>query len=224
MPPTETVSVENLPKPARPRARTFGAAATVVVALVCIPLLWPKQEAAGLKGSRNEAHPAAAPQEVTTPIAADVAVTADESAATAERPSEGAHSEPAGPADHESVPAAGEDDAHRRTAVGTWTQYDRGPRTLTLREDGTGTMLVEPAGAWAYLIGAKVTMQIEWKVEKGRAIMNSISGQPETAFKAITQLFGKERDREIVELTAEKLVLLDNEDGSKSEWTRAEEK
>ena len=112
------------------------------------------------------------------------------------------------------------DARYRRAIVGVWKQSNTGTRWLRIRPDGTGTMYIDPDWIAQTIIGDSLTMRIEWSIEDGRAMMNSISGKPETAFDAVTTLFGRERNQKIVELNEELFVLRDNEDGSLSKWTR----
>lgn len=118
--------------------------------------------------------------------------------------------------------APSEDDLHRKQIVGIWKQFETGVRWLKVRDDGTATMFIDPAGDWVAkaVIGDGLTMQIEWTIDNGRVLMKSISGEPATAFKAVSTLYGTDRDRAIARLDDEKFVLLDDSDGSKSEWTR----
>jgi hypothetical protein len=116
----------------------------------------------------------------------------------------------------------GEDDLQRKQVVGVWKQYESGIRWLKVRDDGTATMFVDPGDSWTAkaLIGDGLTIQIEWSINDGRVLMRSLSGEPASAFKAVSALYGTDRDRKIARLDDEKFVMLDDSDGSKSEWTR----
>jgi hypothetical protein len=117
-------------------------------------------------------------------------------------------------------PESDQDATYREKLVGTWKQYETGVRWLTVRPDGTATMVVDPDWVAKAVIGSRLTVEIEWTVEEGRALFRSVSGKPETAFQAVCTLYGRDRNRPIVEMTEEKFVLLDESDGSRSEWTR----
>jgi hypothetical protein len=112
------------------------------------------------------------------------------------------------------------DDLHRERLVGVWKQHETGVRWLRVRPDGTGRMFIDPDWIAKAVIGSGLTMEIEWSVADGRARMKSVSGTPSAAFKAVSTLYGRDRDRPIVALTDEKFVMLDESDGSTSEWTR----
>ena len=111
------------------------------------------------------------------------------------------------------------DDDLRKSILGNWERHSYGKRVLTVKDDGTATMVVTPDGLWSFVIGERVEIEIEWNIENGRVIFDSVRGTPESSFNTITKLFGKHRDRRIVELNDERLVLLNDED-NRSEWKR----
>jgi len=112
------------------------------------------------------------------------------------------------------------DDVHRDRVVGVWKQNYTGVRWLSVKPDGTATMFIDPDWTAKLLIGDRLTIDVEWSIEDGHALMKSVGGRPEAGFKAAMELFGSERNRKIAELTEDKFVLLDEEDGSRSEWSR----
>ena len=112
------------------------------------------------------------------------------------------------------------DDLHREKVVGVWKQNYTGVRWLSVRPDGTATMFIDPDWTARLVIGDRLTIDVEWSIEDGYALMKSVGGRPESGFKAAIALFGRERNRKIAELTDDKFVLLDEQDGSRSEWTR----
>ncbi|QDU81347.1 hypothetical protein Pla110_30880 [Polystyrenella longa] len=104
---------------------------------------------------------------------------------------------------------------------GTWTQNQEMKQTLVLEEDGTGTLTIEVNSLIAAVFGDRIVMQINWSVEKGRAIFTSLSGEPEVAFNYIKENYGTKRDQKIDTLDQDTLVLLDDQDNnSRSQWTR----
>ncbi|MEZ6047956.1 MAG: hypothetical protein R3C11_20745 [Planctomycetaceae bacterium] len=116
-----------------------------------------------------------------------------------------------------------QDNVLKEQLKGTWTQTKDVKQTLVLEEDGTGTLTVEVGALLATVFGEKVVMQINWSVDKGRAIFTSLSGEPEVAFNYIKEHYGTKRDRKIDSLDDDTLVLLDDlDDNSRSEWTRLE--
>jgi len=112
------------------------------------------------------------------------------------------------------------DEQYRRLIVGDWHQTsDQAQRDLTLRPDGTGSMLVRPLTATWYL-GEQIECDVEWTVENGRAIFGTPSGRPQEKFDRLIGLFGKDRNRKIVELTAERILMYDEQQEKFSEWKR----
>ena len=110
--------------------------------------------------------------------------------------------------------------AQRAAIVGVWTQQKTGTRWLRVRADGTATMVVQPDWTARLVIGEKLRVRIEWTCIDGRVLFKSVSGEPESAFKAVTALYGQDRDRALVSLSDTQFVLRDDEDDSLSEWNR----
>ncbi len=121
-------------------------------------------------------------------------------------------------ADSAAVEAA--DAAHRRTILGKWTRDYYGQWVMSIEEDGSGTLVVEPDRIWALVIGPKITVHIDWQVQNGAAVFDTLRGEPETSFNAAMKLWKKHQNRRIVELTDEKFVYLSDDGKSNSEWTR----
>jgi tryptophan-rich sensory protein len=113
------------------------------------------------------------------------------------------------------------DDAFRKLAVGKWQDEYQGKRTLTLLEDGTGTMVVELSGLQATLAGPKLIFNMEWSVANGRLKKHSLSGEPATQVNMILKTMGDTADEEILELTEDRLLLLDQNGKTKYDWRRA---
>ncbi|MDQ3332063.1 MAG: hypothetical protein M3552_15650 [Planctomycetota bacterium] len=118
------------------------------------------------------------------------------------------------------APKPSRNDVHRELAVGVWQQEETGVRWLRVRPDGTATMFIDPDWIAKAVIGNGLTVQIEWTIADGRVLMKSISGEPSTTFKAVSTIYGTDRDRAIERLDAESFIMLDDSDGSKSEWER----
>ena len=49
--------------------------------------------------------------------------------------------------------------------LGVWQDDYQGKRTMTLNEDGTGTMLVELSGWRASLYALKLRFEMQWRLE-----------------------------------------------------------
>ena len=112
------------------------------------------------------------------------------------------------------------DQRFRALALGTWEDDYQGHRTMTLREDGTGTMVVELSGLKATLFASKLTFEMEWSVQDGRMQKRSTGGEPAGRVKLILNMMGDRVDEPILELTADRLVLLDKDARTKYNWRR----
>lgn len=140
-------------------------------------------------------------------------------AAIPREPTQPAQATAAGPQESEANKA---DTRHRERIVGVWKQNNTGIRWLRVRPDGTATMFIDPDWVAKAIIGDSLIIEIEWTIEDGRALMNSISGRPNTAFKAVSKLFGTARDQPIIQLDDNALVLRNESEDSLSEWSRVD--
>lgn len=112
-------------------------------------------------------------------------------------------------------------DAQQRNLVlGTWTDEYQGKRTMTLNADGTGTMIVELSGWRAAFSAPKLKFNMKWSVEGGHLKKQTISGEPETQVKMILSTMGDHVDEPILELTEDRLLLLDGDGKTKYDWKR----
>lgn len=112
------------------------------------------------------------------------------------------------------------DEQFRKLVVGAWQDEYQGKRTLTLREDGTGTMIVELSGLKATLVGPRLTFNMEWSVTDGRLKKHSLSGEPATQVGMILKTMGDTVNEPILELTEDRLLLLDGDGKTKYDWRR----
>ncbi len=102
--------------------------------------------------------------------------------------------------------------------VGTWEDDYQGKRTMTLNEDGTGTMLVELSGWRAALSAPRLRFDMAWSVEGGRLKKRTVGGQPETQVRMILKTMGDRVEEAILELDEHRLLLLDQDGKTKYEW------
>jgi hypothetical protein len=115
-------------------------------------------------------------------------------------------------------------DAHYRSLVlGTWQDAYQGKRTMTLKEDGTGTMIVELSGWRAAFSASRLKFNMKWSVKDGHLKKQTISGEPETQVKMILSTMGDHVDEPILELTEDRLLLLDKDGKTKYDWKRVKE-
>lgn len=110
----------------------------------------------------------------------------------------------------------------RRRLIGRWEQHHAGWRRLTVYEDGTATMTVEPEGVWKYLLGSKLRFDVEWRIEDGYLAYSTTGGRPPKKVELVKKMWGDRRRQKIEELTAERMVLLDEDGEPDDEWKRVE--
>jgi len=112
------------------------------------------------------------------------------------------------------------DEEFRQLVVGTWEDEYQGKRTMTLEEDGTGTMVVELSGAKAKWFAERLEFEMVWSVEKGRLKKRTLKGKPAVTVNLILKTMGDRVDEPILELTEERLLLLDKDGKTKYDWRR----
>ncbi len=104
--------------------------------------------------------------------------------------------------------------------LGVWEDEYQGKRTMTLEEDGTGTMVVELSGWRAALSAPRLRFDMKWVVEGAHLKKQTIRGEPEAQVKMILQAMGDRVDEPILELTEDHLRLLDQDGKTKYHWKR----
>jgi hypothetical protein len=114
------------------------------------------------------------------------------------------------------------DERHRRAITGKWHDEYQGKRHLTVRADGTATMVVEPNGIGKKLFAAQLTFEIEWSVADGRVTMKMLNGEPKSKVQLILKIYGQEADYTILELNDERMLLLDADGKTRYDWRRHE--
>ena len=130
----------------------------------------------------------------------------------AEAPLTAASPEPPAKSSH----AAGAD--LRSGLVGIWQDDYQGKRTMTLNADGTASMVVELSGVKAALFASRLSFDMEWSVEGRTLKKRTTGGEPEAAVKAILATMGDRVEERVLELTPERLLLLDPDGKTKYDW------
>jgi len=112
------------------------------------------------------------------------------------------------------------DEQFRRLVVGTWEDDYQGKRTMTLKDDGTGTMAVELDGLKAKLFAPRLRFEMVWAVDQGRLKKQTLKGEPPVTVQMILKAMGDRVDERILELTQDRLLLLDKDGKTKYDWRR----
>ncbi len=115
---------------------------------------------------------------------------------------------------------AKKDAEYRRLVLGTWEDDYEGKRTMTIREDGTATMVVKLSGLKAALYAKQLRFDMVWSISNGRLKKRTVGGEPSGRVKLILKMMGDQVDEPILELTSERLLLLDQNGKRKYNWRR----
>lgn len=119
------------------------------------------------------------------------------------------------------LPAAGsEEEKTRRAVLGVWQDEYQGKRTMTLKEDGSGTMLVELKGVSAVLYAAQLRFDMKWSLEGKKLIKKTVGGEPAAKVNLILNTMGDTAEDTIVEVSEERLLLLDKDGKTQYDWRR----
>ncbi len=115
------------------------------------------------------------------------------------------------------------DDLLRRLVVGTWQDSYHGKRTLTLRPDGTATMVVELTGIRARLFTPRLELDIVWSIKDGKMHRRTVGGRPADKVEFVNKRAGVAVGERILEVTAKRMILLDQDGSRKYIWHRPEQ-
>jgi hypothetical protein len=111
-------------------------------------------------------------------------------------------------------------EALEQRVLGEWHDEYRGQRKLTLRPDGTATMVVEPAGIGKKLFAAVLTFEIEWSLEEGCLTLRTLGGEPASKVRLIRKLYGDQAVYAIQKLDEHRMLLLDADGKTQYDWRR----
>lgn len=109
---------------------------------------------------------------------------------------------------------------YSQLVLGTWEDDYKGKRTLTVHEDGTATMIVEPAGLNA-LFAERLQFEETWSIDGEHLEMKVTGGEPKERVKLICQMMGDSSRQQILVLNSERMKLLDEDGKTEYEWRRA---
>jgi hypothetical protein len=112
------------------------------------------------------------------------------------------------------------EEKRRRLIPGVWQDEYQGKRTMTLNEDGTGTMVVELKGVQASLFAAKLRFDMIWSLEGDELVKTTVGGEPAKKVNLILKMMGDTAADTILEITADRLLLLDKDGATEYDWKR----
>jgi hypothetical protein len=115
-----------------------------------------------------------------------------------------------------------EEEKQRRQLLGTWQDHYKGKRTMTLNADGTGTMVVELTGLQATLFAPKLRFDMTWSLTGKTFSKKTTGGEPADKVNLILNTMGNSAADTILELTHDRLLLLDANGNTRYDWQRLE--
>ena len=125
------------------------------------------------------------------------------------------------PENHSDTPT---DESYRQLILGTWQDEYQGKRFLTVREDGTATMLVQPNGLAAKLFAERMMFEETWHLEAGQVTFHAVGGEPAGRVNLILQTMGDSSHYQIMRLTQEQMLLQDADGQTTYDWRRVDDK
>lgn len=107
--------------------------------------------------------------------------------------------------------------------VGVWQQEVFGRRTLTIRPDGTASMVVEPNSIFSLGFGKRIDVELKFEVKANRAVYAIVGGAPADKVELAKKTWGDHWDEELLEVTESTFVLLEAS-GNRCVWERVTDK
>lgn len=112
------------------------------------------------------------------------------------------------------------DERARKKLLGKWEDNYQGKRFLSVAEDGTGTMVVDLDGIGRRIFADRLAFDLEWTSAGGRITMKTLGGEPKSKAELVLKLYGNEAEYKILELTDDRMLLLDADGTTKYDWRR----
>lgn len=120
----------------------------------------------------------------------------------------------------EPLPTESEEEKRRRLLTGVWQDDYQGKRRMTLNEDGTGTMVVELTGVKATLFASRLQFEMQWSLNGDMLVKKTVGGEPARKVDLILKMMGDTAEDRILEITDERLMLLDKDGQTEYDWRR----
>jgi hypothetical protein len=108
----------------------------------------------------------------------------------------------------------------RGQIVGTWRDHYQGERTMTVRDDGTATMVVVFRGMKARLFTPRLELEMAWSVRNGHMTRRTTGGTPPDKVDFVNRYAGRQVSEKILKLTSRQLILLDQDGSTRYNWQR----
>ncbi len=104
--------------------------------------------------------------------------------------------------------------------VGTWQDDYQGKRTLTVRPDGTATMVVDFDGWKARMFTPRLRIETTWTIDEGHFHRQTVGGEPADKVEFVKRRVGDRASDTIVKVTADRMVLIDRDGETRYNWRR----
>lgn len=108
----------------------------------------------------------------------------------------------------------------RRLVLGTWQDDYQGRRMLTVRDDGTATMLVEFDGWKARMFTPWLRIQTTWSIVNGHFNRTITGGEPSDKVDFVRKRVGDDASDTIVAITDNRMSLVDQDGSTRYQWQR----
>lgn len=104
--------------------------------------------------------------------------------------------------------------------AGEWEDEYQGIRHLKVAGDGTGKMIVDLDGIGKKLFAPRLSFDIEWSLADGYVTLKTLGGEPKSKVQLVLKLYGNEASYKILELTSDRMLLLDGDGKTQYDWRR----
>ncbi len=92
---------------------------------------------------------------------------------------------------------------------------------MVIRPDGSATMVVELEGLSAKLYTERMTFNEKWSIVEGQLKLLAVDGKPAGHVNLILKLMGNSSVQKILELTKDRMLLLDPDGKTKYDWHKS---
>lgn len=110
----------------------------------------------------------------------------------------------------------------RERLIGTWHDNYRAKRTLTIRPDGTATMICELHGMHR-LFATQLLFEQEWSLEGDQLTLHTLRGEPQKKIDFVVKLKGDVARQRVLEATDSLLRVYDTGEDAEFRWERSSE-
>jgi len=108
----------------------------------------------------------------------------------------------------------------RKIVAGQWTSQYYGTRYLTVRNDGTATILFKANTMASMVVGSRLKIEYTWEYDpdKERVIFTMVDGGPESGIEYVRKLWGNQQRQDVLHVSANELHLRDLDGKTEHHW------